>query len=138
MYIHSYKINVFARCAFLTRKPEKVLHYGVHASPNRKFVWNNYLLSKMEGVVNNEWILHIMHGFISQSNVSIFGRPIYITLIARRSNKYAGTRFLKRGANKEVTIICGWLLRACVLYCTKFLVFIGRRCERSGNRANGH
>ncbi len=43
-----------------------------------------------------------MHGFIGQSNVSIFGRSVYVTLIARRSNKYAGTRFLKRGANSKV------------------------------------
>lgn len=32
----------------------------------------------------------------------IYGRPVYITLIARRSSKFAGTRFLKRGANCEV------------------------------------
>lgn len=59
----------------------------------------------MRDKVHPDWVLNIMHGFISQSNVSIFGRPIYITLIARRSNRYAGTRFLKRGANKNVYII---------------------------------
>lgn len=32
----------------------------------------------------------------------IYGRPVHITLIARRSSKFAGTRFLKRGANCEV------------------------------------
>jgi hypothetical protein len=26
---------------------------------------------------------------------------VHVTLIARRSNRYAGTRFLKRGANLE-------------------------------------
>ncbi|MEQ2256632.1 phosphatidylinositol-3,5-bisphosphate 5-phosphatase, partial [Ilyodon furcidens] len=31
----------------------------------------------------------------------IYGRPVHITLIARRSSKFAGTRFLKRGANCE-------------------------------------
>uniref|UniRef100_A0A2K6FWV4 FIG4 phosphoinositide 5-phosphatase n=1 Tax=Propithecus coquereli TaxID=379532 RepID=A0A2K6FWV4_PROCO len=31
----------------------------------------------------------------------IYGRPVYVTLIARRSSKFAGTRFLKRGANCE-------------------------------------
>lgn len=46
-----------------------------------------------------------MHGFIGQSNVSIFGRSIYVTLIARRSNRYAGTRFLKRGANCNVRFL---------------------------------
>ncbi|PKU46035.1 polyphosphoinositide phosphatase [Limosa lapponica baueri] len=35
------------------------------------------------------------------SELLIYGRPIYVTLIARRSSKFAGTRFLKRGANCE-------------------------------------
>lgn len=73
--------------------------YGVRNKPNRKFVWNCHLLSAIENELHSEWILYVMHGFVGQSNVSIFGRQLYITLIARRSNKYAGTRFLKRGAN---------------------------------------
>lgn len=55
--------------------------------------------------LHRDWILYITHGFIGQSNVSIFGRSMYVTIIARRSNKYAGTRFLKRGANFDVGII---------------------------------
>jgi len=78
-------------CVFVTR-----------SCPNKIFVWNDYLLKDVRDKLHADWILNIMHGFISQSNVSIFGRPIYITLIARRSNRYAGTRFLKRGANKNV------------------------------------
>lgn len=78
-------------CLFVTR-----------SCPNKIFVWNDYLLKDVREKLHPDWILNIMHGFISQSNVSIFGRPIYITLIARRSNRYAGTRFLKRGANKNV------------------------------------
>ncbi|XP_012506587.1 PREDICTED: polyphosphoinositide phosphatase [Propithecus coquereli] len=42
-------------------------------------------------------------GLITQggSELLIYGRPVYVTLIARRSSKFAGTRFLKRGANCE-------------------------------------
>ena len=36
------------------------------------------------------------------SDICVYGRPIYVTLIARRSKEFAGTRFLKRGANDEV------------------------------------
>jgi len=80
----------------------------VHAKPTgmyiaqfkAKFVWNEYLISEM-GDTDPEWILPVIHGFVDQSNVSIYGKPIYVTLIARRSKKYAGTRFLKRGANNE-------------------------------------
>ncbi|GLV33113.1 FIG4 phosphoinositide 5-phosphatase [Carabus blaptoides fortunei] len=73
--------------------------YGIRTKPHRKFVWNNYLLSPVEDKLHPDWLLYVTHGFIDQTNVSIFGRSVYITLIARRSSKYAGTRFLKRGAN---------------------------------------
>ena len=35
------------------------------------------------------------------SDISVCGRPIYLTMVARRSKEFAGTRFLKRGANDE-------------------------------------
>jgi len=65
-----------------------------------KFVWNQYLLKDLGGI-DADWKLPIIHGFVDQSNVSIYGKPVYVTLIARRSKNYAGTRFLKRGANFE-------------------------------------
>ncbi|XP_012535278.1 polyphosphoinositide phosphatase-like isoform X2 [Monomorium pharaonis] len=80
-------------------KGEKYIDYGIRSNPHRRFVWNSHLLKPVEKDLHPEWILYIIHGFIGQSNVSIFGRSMYVTVIARRSNKYAGTRFLKRGAN---------------------------------------
>lgn len=53
----------------------------------------------MEAELHPDWLLYIIHGFIGQSSINVFGRAIYVTLIARRSSRYAGTRFLKRGAN---------------------------------------
>ncbi|RLU24526.1 hypothetical protein DMN91_002615 [Ooceraea biroi] len=78
---------------------DKYVDYGVRSNPHRRFVWNSHLLKPVERDLHPDWILYIIHGFIGQSNVSIFGRSMYVTVIARRSNKYAGTRFLKRGAN---------------------------------------
>ena len=40
------------------------------------------------------------------ADISVFGRSIYLTMIARRSKEFAGTRFLKRGANDEVRGVC--------------------------------
>lgn len=80
-------------------KSEKYMDYSIRSNPHRRFVWNSHLLKPVEKDLHPEWILYIIHGFIGQSNVSIFGRSMYVTVIARRSNKYAGTRFLKRGAN---------------------------------------
>ncbi|XP_047986430.1 polyphosphoinositide phosphatase [Leguminivora glycinivorella] len=75
------------------------LEFGVRTVPEWRFVWNSHLLSPVHSQLHPDWILYIVHGFIEQSNLNIFGRPVYITLVARRSNRYAGTRFLKRGAN---------------------------------------
>ncbi|KAJ2949841.1 hypothetical protein O0L34_g11156 [Tuta absoluta] len=75
------------------------LEFGVRTVPEWRFVWNSHLLSAVHSHLHPDWILYIVHGFIEQSNLNIFGRPVYLTLIARRSNRYAGTRFLKRGAN---------------------------------------
>ncbi|RKP40069.1 SacI homology domain-containing protein [Dimargaris cristalligena] len=70
---------------------------------NDMFVWNHYLLQTgFESLrSNSDWILPIIYGFVNQSNLSIFGRSVYVTLIARRSRFFAGARFLKRGVNDE-------------------------------------
>ncbi|CAG0881896.1 unnamed protein product [Cyprideis torosa] len=74
-------------------------YLAVRPEPNWRFVWNRFLMLEASEVLHHDWVLHITHGFIDQINVSIFGRPYLVTLIARRSNRFAGTRFLKRGAN---------------------------------------
>ncbi|CAG8595116.1 5586_t:CDS:10 [Ambispora gerdemannii] len=72
-------------------------------SYNEMFVWNHYLLETgFKSLKNNsDWILPIIHGFVDQSKISIFGRNIFVTLIARRSRYFAGARFLKRGSNDQ-------------------------------------
>ncbi|XP_019639240.1 PREDICTED: polyphosphoinositide phosphatase-like [Branchiostoma belcheri] len=74
---------------------------GVQNCPEYKYVWNSHMLEKFEDRVHPDWRMSIIHGFCAQSNVCVYGRPIFITLIARRSILFAGTRFLKRGANCE-------------------------------------
>lgn len=71
---------------------------------NERFVWNNVLLKPIldnHEVAAYEWFQPMIHGFIDQANISIYGRKLYITLIARRSHHFAGTRFLKRGVNDQ-------------------------------------
>lgn len=50
-------------------------------------------------VLSKEWTITLIHGFIQQVCLNVVGKPVYLTLIARRSQYYAGTRFLKRGSN---------------------------------------
>ncbi len=91
---------------------------------NSMFVWNHYLLQPVFQMLKNpyDWCLPIIHGFIDQASkstgglafttsmvkhragLSIYGRSVYITLIARRSRYFAGARFLKRGVNDLVLV----------------------------------
>ncbi|KAM4903600.1 FIG4 phosphatase, partial [Sylvia borin] len=75
--------------------------FGICSKPYEKYVWNAKLLEAVRDAVHRDWLLYIIHGFCGQSKLLIYGRPIYVTLIARRSSKFAGTRFLKRGSNCE-------------------------------------
>uniref|UniRef100_I3LN04 FIG4 phosphoinositide 5-phosphatase n=1 Tax=Sus scrofa TaxID=9823 RepID=I3LN04_PIG len=75
--------------------------FGICSEPYMKYVWNGELLDIIKNTVHRDWLLYIIHGFCGQSKLLIYGRPVYVTLIARRSSKFAGTRFLKRGANCE-------------------------------------
>ena len=45
-------------------------------------------------------------GVILQYNLNVFCRSVYLTLICRRSQRFSGTRFLKRGGNAKVGERC--------------------------------
>ena len=67
---------------------------------NDLFVWNQYLLKQVNGL-SNSFYTKIIYGFVDSSKIDIFGKSISIILIGRRSKKFAGTRFLKRGITNE-------------------------------------
>ncbi|RDL40007.1 Uncharacterized protein BP5553_04347 [Venustampulla echinocandica] len=68
---------------------------------NSMFVWNSYLLQPAAAELKNtyDWCIPVMHGYIDQSALSVYGQIVYVTIVARRSRYFAGARFLKRGAN---------------------------------------
>lgn len=45
------------------------------------------------------WALPLVHGYLVQTHLSVFGNVVDLTLMARRSRFFAGTRYLKRGMN---------------------------------------
>jgi hypothetical protein len=63
------------------------------------------------------WLVPLVHGHVDQASktqlspsislltimaeLSVLGRVMFVTLIARRSRHYAGARYLKRGVNDE-------------------------------------
>jgi hypothetical protein len=68
---------------------------------NTMFIWNHHLLTPAINTLKNpyEWCLPIIHGYVDQSKISVYGRVVYVSVIARRSRFFAGARFLKRGSN---------------------------------------
>lgn len=75
---------------------------GIH-DYNEMYMWNMNLLQPLFNCIETvyDWFQCIMHGFIDQVNISVMGKAVYITLIARRSHHFAGARFLKRGVNNQ-------------------------------------
>ncbi|XP_019459121.1 PREDICTED: phosphoinositide phosphatase SAC2-like isoform X2 [Lupinus angustifolius] len=66
------------------------------------FVWNEFLTRGIQNdLQNTSWTVALVYGFFKQVDLSISGREINLTIIARRSKHYAGTRYLKRGVNEK-------------------------------------
>ncbi|XP_052147570.1 phosphoinositide phosphatase SAC2 isoform X1 [Oryza glaberrima] len=66
------------------------------------FVWNEFLSRAIRNhLKNTTWTVALIHGFFKQSKLSVAGKEFWLTLIARRSRHFAGTRFLKRGVNEK-------------------------------------
>ncbi|WVQ96137.1 hypothetical protein IAU59_003239 [Kwoniella sp. CBS 9459] len=72
---------------------------------NTRFMWNHHLLEPAfnleEPKGRSRWVLPLIYGFLDQAKINVFTRTVYLTLIARRSRHFAGTRFLTRGANEH-------------------------------------
>ncbi|KAJ4708709.1 Phosphoinositide phosphatase family protein [Melia azedarach] len=66
------------------------------------FVWNEFLTRGIRNHLQNTlWTVALVYGFFKQATLSVSGRNFKLTLIARRSRHYAGTRYLKRGVNEK-------------------------------------
>ncbi|XP_057504875.1 phosphoinositide phosphatase SAC2-like isoform X3 [Actinidia eriantha] len=66
------------------------------------FVWNGFLTRGIRNHLRNTlWTVALVYGFFKQVKLSVSGRHFKVTLIARRSRHYAGTRYLKRGVNEK-------------------------------------
>ncbi|XP_058079990.1 phosphoinositide phosphatase SAC3-like isoform X2 [Magnolia sinica] len=66
------------------------------------FVWNEFLTRGIRNNLKNTlWTVALVYGFFKQAKLSLSGKDFNLTLIARRSRHYAGTRYLKRGVNEK-------------------------------------
>ncbi|KAF7107363.1 hypothetical protein CFC21_107998 [Triticum aestivum] len=66
------------------------------------FVWNEFLTRGVRNILESTcWTVALVYGFFKQDKIKTSGKDIMLTLIARRSRHYAGTRYLRRGVNEE-------------------------------------
>ncbi|KAL7785238.1 Sac1 domain protein [Trichoderma ceciliae] len=104
-FYYSYSYDITRTLQHNITRERASLANGVVPWPNEDlnsmFVWNSYLLAPTAKVLQDpyDWCRPIIHGYIDQAALSIYGRTAHITVIARRSRYFAGARFLKRGAN---------------------------------------
>ncbi|KAG0480079.1 hypothetical protein HPP92_010937 [Vanilla planifolia] len=69
------------------------------------FVWNEFLTRDIRNCLKNTfWTVALVYGFFTQEKLLIAGKFFKLTLIARRSRHYAGTRYLKRGVNDKGSV----------------------------------
>lgn len=83
------------------------LSFGTYKSQHSydtKFLWNLSVLSDFFASADNcdSYILPIIHGFVKTIRcTATYSHFLYWTLISRRSNRRAGTRFLRRGLDAD-------------------------------------
>ncbi|XP_072952707.1 phosphoinositide phosphatase SAC3-like isoform X1 [Typha angustifolia] len=69
------------------------------------FVWNEFLTRGIRHHLKSTvWIVALVYGFFKQDKLSVSGKVFWLTLIARRSRHFAGTRYLKRGVNEHGSV----------------------------------
>lgn len=103
-FYFSYSYNITRSLQHNIIQQRKSLNEGKYSCGhdfNSMFVWNHHLLRPARHALKrpHDWCMPIIHGFIDQAALDIFGRSVYITIIGRRSRFFAGARFLKRGIN---------------------------------------
>ncbi|KAL0653853.1 hypothetical protein Bca4012_096544 [Brassica carinata] len=66
------------------------------------FVWNEYLTHGIRRILQNTvWTVSLVYGFFQQTKCLVSNEEFILTVIARRSRHYAGTR---RGVNDEGSV----------------------------------
>ncbi|CAD5324742.1 unnamed protein product [Arabidopsis thaliana] len=96
-FFFSYSYNV------MRSYQKNVCNYETgHNLYEKMFVWNEFLTRGIRHHLRNTlWTVALVYGFFKQASLSESGKDFKITLIARRSRHNAGTRYLKRGVNRN-------------------------------------
>ncbi|KAL0653851.1 hypothetical protein Bca4012_096542 [Brassica carinata] len=82
------------------RKYKKLLNM-VDLSKDFYFSYTYHLIRNLRNTV---WTVALVYGFFQQTKCFVSDEQFILTVIARRSRHYAGTRYLRRGVNEEGSV----------------------------------
>ena len=72
------------------------------------FQWNHFLyknFSTVSGFLNpDKWIVKMIHGSFEQIQIQLYSNVLSVSLVGRRLVQNAGTRYNRRGLNKNVRV----------------------------------
>ena len=92
----------FSHTYDITRSVQKNYVKQRNSGPASMYVWNHFLMKEFQNCVRDRaWCTEFVYGSFEQQPCLLFGEEIRITVVARRSRHFAGTRYLKRGISDE-------------------------------------
>ncbi|OJA07738.1 hypothetical protein AZE42_08440 [Rhizopogon vesiculosus] len=102
-FYFSYSYDITSTLQNNLTKPER---FNATRWPfNDRYVWNFHMIAgpfkDSPPAIHRPWLLPLIHGHVDQAKLTVLGRVVFVTLIARRSRHYAGARYLTRGVNEE-------------------------------------
>ena len=100
---HTMQHNVMRRMRKSENKAETAVRdIEEHEPFESHFLWNNYLIKEFyQSLVKKRWVMPVIYGDISYLNFRAATKNCTFVLVSRRSRRYAGTRYLKRGINEH-------------------------------------
>ena len=92
----------FSHTYDITQSVQKNYVNQSNRGPATMYVWNYFLMKEFQSCVRDRaWCTDFIYGSFEQQPCLLFGEEIRITVVARRSRHFAGTRYLKRGISDE-------------------------------------
>lgn len=90
-------------CYFCLDEDLSRLFLSEGKSTRNRFIWNwtHSKLLRLNPAIRNRFFVPIVNGYYEQIMLDQGGQRIQLSIFARRSRHYAGTRYLKRGMNRN-------------------------------------
>lgn len=101
-FYFSYTYDLTHSLQQLQNTTPEFMSQSIYERANMKFVWNSHLINNLNPKREfRNFLLPLIHGYVSVNEIHVSGKFIELALISRRSIHNAGTRFNVRGTDNE-------------------------------------